>query len=215
MAPNETEPTREKIISLLKINGRMTTSELAETLGITQISIRHHLRSLEKDGLVEGREVRHGVGRPKVIYHLTDAALERNPAKYLQLTNLLLEQMKENLPVETVNRLFDEIASTMTEDLRTELKDLPLDKRLARLADWLCQEGFTAKVESAGPGQYFLSELACPYAKISIHHPEMCRMDASLISHALGADVVRKTCIHNGSESCTFRIQASPQEPLP
>jgi DeoR family suf operon transcriptional repressor len=211
MSISNNEPTKEKIFQALRSHGRMTVLALSKELKITQIAVRHHLNSLQADGMVDVREERHGVGRPRQIYKLTPTALDRNPSRYYQFTNLLLNQLKANLPAETVNKLLLEVADNMAGDWRTELDSLPLPRRLERLVELLTGEGFVARVESAGPGRYCLTELACPYSRISLLHPEVCVLDESMISRALGTSVERTSCIRSGSDACTFSIQGSAE----
>jgi predicted ArsR family transcriptional regulator len=206
------EPTREKVINLLKTKGHATITEMVDALGITHISVRHHLNILQKKNLIEAREERHGVGRPRLVYQLTAAALERNPGRYLKLTNLLLHQLKEQLPSEMVERLFRDMASHMADELHSRLEGLPLDERIECLIELLSPEGFIARVEPIGPDQFRLIELACPYAPISFQHPEVCLMDTNLLSQALDANVEQRTCILSGSDSCTFTIADRPGE---
>jgi DeoR family suf operon transcriptional repressor len=205
------ESTKERIFQALRSRGQMTVSELAEAIEITPIAIRHHLTSLQTEGMVEVREERHGVGRPHQLYKLTANAVDRNPSRYYQFTNLLLDQLKENLPPEMVNKLLLEVASSMAGEWKAELDSLPLPQRLDRLVQLLTQEGYVARVDPAGPGKYRLTELACPYSRISLSHPEVCSLDASMISRALGTPVERTSCIRAGSNSCTFSIAGTDQ----
>jgi DeoR family transcriptional regulator, suf operon transcriptional repressor len=184
----------------------MAVSQLAEGLGVTPIAIRHHLGVLEKDDLVEGREERHGIGRPRMLYRLSERAMDRSPSKYVMLTNMLLEKIKQQLPAEMIERFFIDIASGMADDLKKQLDGLPLDQRIARLVELLEKEGYVARVELVGPEQYRLTELTCPYRKIRLKHPEVCRLDETFISSALGASVQHMSCIQDGSESCTFTV---------
>jgi DeoR family suf operon transcriptional repressor len=209
MVAKAIEPTREKIMRALRANGQMTVSELADALQITHISIRHHLASLQAGAMVAGTEERHGIGRPRVVYKLTETALDRNPAKYYKFTNVLLDELKEHLPPEMVEKLLMEVASSIAGEWKAELDKLPLPDRIDRLVQMLTSEGFVARVECAGPDQYRLLEFACPYSKISLDHPEVCALDASMIARALGASVERTSCIRSGSETCTFSIHTA------
>jgi predicted ArsR family transcriptional regulator len=191
----------------------MTVSELVKVLRITHIGVRHHLTSLLAEGMIEGREERHGIGRPHLVYRLTETALDRNPSKYYKFTNFLLDRLKETLPPETVDRLLREVASSIAGEWKAELDPLPWPLRIDRLVQLLAKDGFMARVEESGPDQYRLLEFACPYSKISLHHPEVCALDASIFSRALGAQVERTACIRSGSETCTFSI-AGASRPL-
>jgi predicted ArsR family transcriptional regulator len=204
------EPTRAKILRALRLNGRMTVSDLVKDVRITHIAVRHHLSSLLAEGMIEGREERHGIGRPHFVYRLTETALDRNPSKYYQFTNLLLDQLKESLPPETVDRLLKEVASNIAGQWKIELATFPWPGRIDRLVQLLAQDGFVTQVEPSGPDEYRLLEFTCPYSRISLNHPEICALDASMFSRALGTPVERTACIRSGAEACTFSISGVP-----
>jgi DeoR family suf operon transcriptional repressor len=212
MAISTGEPTKEKIFQALRTQGPMTVSELANTVQITPISVRHHLNSLQAEGLVEVNEERHGVGRPRQIYKLTPFAVERNTSRYYQFTDLLLAQLKEHLPPEMVEKLLNEVASSMAGAWKEELEGLPLPRRLDRLVELLTQEGYVARVESTGAGAYCLTELTCPYSRITLSHPEVCALDALMIARALGTPVEQTSCIRTGSACCTYSINATEKD---
>src|SRR5258708_29478078 len=101
---------REGILQTLPRNPRRTIVELAEAVKINPISVRHHLTNLQVEGLVASDEERHGVGRPRLVYFLTDEGMEKFPTRYLRLTTRLLTQIKESMPAPVVGQLFSEMA---------------------------------------------------------------------------------------------------------
>ena len=105
--------TRELVLKTLLIKQRCTINDLAEAVGINPISVRHHVTKLEAASLVTSEEERHGVGRPRRHYFLTDAGMEHFPTRYLRLTTKLLAQLKENLPEKLVNEIFSNMASDL------------------------------------------------------------------------------------------------------
>src|SRR5512140_2845152 len=105
--------TRERILQTLLNHPRSTINELADAVGINAISVRHHLTSLQADGLVVYEEERHGVGRPRLVYFLTEQGLERFPTNYLRLTTRLLDELKESLPEPMVSKLFANMANDL------------------------------------------------------------------------------------------------------
>ena len=86
--------TKDKILQTLLRKPKITINALAEAVGINAISVRHHLTNLQMEGLIAADEERHGVGRPRLVYSLTEDGMERFPTKYLRLTTRLLAQMK-------------------------------------------------------------------------------------------------------------------------
>ena len=75
-------PTREKIILLLKKRGPLTIDDLSSELSITSMGIRQHLLSLERRGLIEYLTKRKGIGRPAFLYKLTEKADDLFPKEY-------------------------------------------------------------------------------------------------------------------------------------
>jgi DeoR family transcriptional regulator, suf operon transcriptional repressor len=62
--------TRDLVLRTLLTQPRRTVNELADKVGISPISIRHHIANLEAEGLISSEEERHGVGRPRQVFSL-------------------------------------------------------------------------------------------------------------------------------------------------
>ncbi len=200
-----TTPTRDIILRTLRSQGNCTVKDLAEAAEVSPVSVRHHLSNLQAEGLVSVEEVRHGVGRPHHSFSLTEKALELFPSRYYRLTNRLLLEMKENMPQERVDDLFENVADSMADQFASELQELPLEERLARLVDLLKEEGFDADLEKKGD-QLLIHELSCPYLHVGQEHPEVCVLDQSLIAKALSLPVERVTWLLEGDLHCTYAV---------
>ena len=199
--------TKDRILDTLHRKPKITINEIAEAVGINAISVRHHLSNLEKEGLIAAEEERHGVGRPRLMYSLTQDGLERFPTKYLRLTTKLLAQMKESMPGPAVARLFSQVAEEMASDYASQLKGMSMEERLNFLKDMLAQEGFTVECEKKGK-EYQIHEISCPYYQIGVAHPEVCTVDQTLISKMLALPVNKVQCILSGAAHCTYVVQA-------
>jgi len=198
--------TRDRILQTLSRKPRSTIIELAEAVGINPISVRHHLSNLEKEGLVEAQEERHGVGRPRLVYVLTEEGLERFPTRYLRLTTRLLSQMKESMPELVVSKLFSQVAEDLAATYADQLKGLSMEERLDTVKELLADEGFTVEWEKLKDG-YHIHEITCPYFQIGQNHPEVCTVDQTLISRMLAVPVNKVQCILDGSAHCTYVVQ--------
>ena len=198
--------TKDKILQTLLRHPRITINEIAGAVGINAISVRHHLSNLEKEGLIAAEEERHGVGRPRLMYSLTEDGMERFPTKYLRLTTRLLAQMKETLPGPAVANLFSQVAEDMAKDYAEQIKGLSMEERLDFVKDMLAQEGFTVEWEKKGK-EYQIHEITCPYYQIGIAHPEVCTVDQTLISKMLALPANKVQCILNGAAHCTYVVQ--------
>jgi len=199
--------TRDKILQTLLRKPKITINELAEAVGINPISVRHHLTNLQVEGLVVADEERHGVGRPRLVYSLTEDGMERFPTRYLRLTTRLLAQMKESMPAPVVSKLFNQIAEDLASEYASQVKDMSMEERLDFVKEMLAQEGFTVEWEKKDD-QYQIHEISCPYYKIGIAHPEVCTVDQTLISKMLALPASKVRCILDGGAFCTYVVQA-------
>jgi len=198
--------TKDKILQTLLRHPKITINEIAQAVGINAISVRHHLSNLEKEGLIAAEEERHGVGRPRLMYSLTEDGMERFPTKYLRLTTRLLTQMKETLPAPAVAKLFSQVAEDMAKEYSEQIKGLSMEERLDFVKELLAQEGFTVEWEKKGK-EYQIHEITCPYYQIGIAHPEVCTVDQTLISKMLALPANKVQCILNGAAHCTYVVQ--------
>jgi predicted ArsR family transcriptional regulator len=199
--------TRDVVLRTLLAQPRSTINELAEKVGISPISIRHHIASLEASGLIECEDERHGVGRPRQVFFLTETGMEQFPTRYVQLTIRLLEHLKESMPQAMINKLFTQMAIDLAKDLSegTETKNLTMEERLNLVKSLLNREGFSIEWEQFGDG-YQIHEASCPYYFIGQNHPEICAVDQVLISTVLSVPAEKVKCILNGDRNCTYLV---------
>ena len=199
--------TRDLVLKTLLTQQRCTINELADAVGINPISVRHHVTKLEAEGLVTSREERHGVGRPRRLYYLTENGVEQFPTRYLRLTVRLLEQLKETLPPKMVSELFAQVADDLITDYTAELNldGLAIEERLDLISNLLKNEGFTIEWERKDDS-YHIRESSCPYYHVGQSHPEVCTVDQTLISNVLDIPVEKIKCILDGDSHCTYVV---------
>ena len=197
--------TRNRILETLLRRPKISTIELAEAVGINPISVRHHLNKLQKELLVESDEENHGVGRPRLVYFLTENGLEKFPTRYLRLTTRIISQIKDKFSQPMVSELFKELATSMANEYSDKLIGLTVEERLSAMKVLLASEGFVVEWEKSG-SQYLIHEITCPYLHIGQSHPEVCNVDQTLISTMLRVPVKKIRCILNGADHCTYEV---------
>lgn len=200
--------TRERVLQTLLTRQRCTINEIADEVEINPISVRHHITKLQADGMVDSAEERHGVGRPRRVYFLTENGREHFPTRYLKLTLRLLEQLKETVPQPLVNQLFMQIAKDLAADHAPELAGLSTEERLNLIQRMLTNEGFTVDWERQGD-YYQIRESNCPYFHVGQNHPEVCSVDQTLISTVLDVPAEKIQCMLHGDANCMFVIPAA------
>ncbi|HEX7974495.1 MAG TPA: helix-turn-helix transcriptional regulator [Anaerolineales bacterium] len=197
--------TRERVLRTLLTRERCTINELADAVEINPISVRHHITRLQADGLVDSAEERHGVGRPRRFYFLTENGRERFPTRYMRLTLRLLQQLKDILPQPVVDNLFAQMAQDLAAGYQSELDGLTMEQRLNFVTDLLTDEGFTVDWERQGD-HYQIREANCPYYHIGQNHPEVCSVDQTLISTVLSVPAEKIKCMLHGDTFCTYLV---------
>ncbi|MDX9849757.1 MAG: winged helix-turn-helix transcriptional regulator [Anaerolineaceae bacterium] len=202
--------TKDKILLFLLKNPKSTINDLADAVTINAISVRHHLNNLLADGLVLSEEERHGVGRPRLVYSLSDEGLERFPSRYYRLTNRILDRFKDTLSPDALKSIFSEIAKDIASSHRQTIKNLSLEDRLNFVQELLDEEGFNVEWEKKND-HYLIHEISCPYFQVAQSHPEVCTLDQTLITELLDIPASKMQCILRGDQRCSFLIPLKNQ----
>jgi DeoR family transcriptional regulator, suf operon transcriptional repressor len=198
--------TRERILQALLVHPRSTITNLAGEVGINDISVRHHISTLLIQGLIRAEEERHGIGRPRQVFSLTEAGSEMFPTNYLKLTTKILDQMKNSMPAQVVEKLFTEIALEMSANYKQLAEKMTLEEKLNLIQNLLSREGFTVDWERSGD-EYRINEISCPYLHVGQNHPEVCTVDKTLIATILSTPVEKINCVLLGNDHCTYVIK--------
>jgi predicted ArsR family transcriptional regulator len=201
------QSTRDVILDSIKSTSHATVEDLATVAGVSPVTVRHHLNSLQADGLIESESVRRHVGRPYYVYSLTANGQELFPKKYFALSVRLLDELKERFPQEVVEDVFKGVVNRIADDHRGEFEHLAFEDRLDYLVGLLEDEGFLARWEKAGD-KYEIVEYSCPLLLIGQHHGEVCHLDTTLIETVMQTSVEQHSCMLNGDNCCKFSMDA-------
>jgi predicted ArsR family transcriptional regulator len=208
---NGKQNTRDLILHTLKTSSQAKVEELAEAADISPVTVRHHLNTLQADGLIKVHSIRRKVGRPYYVYSLSEKGHELFPQKYVRLTNLLLGELKARLPAEVVTELFSAVVQAIVEEHKGEFEKLSFEERLSYLVGLLAEEGFLAQWKKVGDG-YQLTEYNCPYLSVGYKHAEICTFDKELILSVLQTPIQQHSCMLNGADCCHFTFSTATQE---
>jgi predicted ArsR family transcriptional regulator len=203
------QSVRRRITEILKQHGTATVAELADQLGMAQVSVRHHLDILVGEDLVELSGVRRrvGAGRPSQMYALTRNALALFPQRHAQLASSVLSELKAVLPQDAVRELLIRVAERTVGEAPTPSAGQTLEERLDQVAGFLTQRGFSAGWETCN-GHYELHACNCPYSGVAEQHPELCMMDHTLIERLLPDAIRLQSHVRDGSRRCTYILES-------
>jgi predicted ArsR family transcriptional regulator len=202
----EENPTRERIVTLLKRAGHLTVADMSKEMGITPMAVRQHLMSLEKRGLVSYETRKYGIGRPVFLYSLTPKAQEVFPSAYGKLAGDLLRTVEELDGRKKVDKLFKTLKGRRLDEKEQLLEGMePFEARVSALAGALNEEGQMAEVESNGKA-WTLNIFNCVIPSVAQSYPEACRYELELFRDLLGPKVKRTACQTAGSPACVYSI---------
>jgi predicted ArsR family transcriptional regulator len=201
------QSTRQEILSILREEKQATVEDLAKRLELTPMTIRHHLNVLQAQNLVEASKVRRSkkVGRPRLVYTLTDAADDLFPQGYGDLARHLVTEVKEVVGKDQTEALFRRVADRVAEEAPSPVEGQSFEERLGQVADFLEEQGFLSRWEKTDDG-FLLTNVNCPYRQVSEQHEEVCILDTELIKNLVGVQPQRVSSTRMGDPACSFLL---------
>ena len=144
------QATRQQILDYLRRNSRATVKDLDSHLGLTSTGVRQHLTVLEREGLVEAHEERGHVGRPALVYQLSDKGDGLYPKKYDQLANILLEEVRQVAGGQALQTLLRRVALRFAEPYAERLEGKSLPERVNEATRIINERGSEADCVQGG-----------------------------------------------------------------
>jgi len=203
--------TRKTIVKMLKTSGPLGVGEMAKRLGITEMAVRRHLNTLERDGYIDSRIVRQSMGRPMNIYRLTEAAEDLFPKNYHTLTLDLLGELDGGTDGGGVGKLFGRRKEKLQMKYEQGMEGKPLEERVAKLADIQNANGYMVEWERTDDG-FVLKEFNCPISQVANRYEEACDCEQQLFEGLLDTKVERTECLAKGGGKCTYHIKEPKEE---
>ena len=199
---------RGLVLIELKLAHRLTAKELATRLGISLNAVRHHLKELEAEALVEYERQHRGVGAPAFAYRLSAAAEALFPRRYEATLTELLDHVVQREGRATAVAVLEARYDALTRRLQDELAGATPAQRMAAVTRLLSDQGYMAEgTASAELGT--LIEHNCAIQAVARRFPEICAAEARFLAAALGAEVERHQHILSGCSACEYRVRFS------
>ncbi|MEX2239008.1 MAG: winged helix-turn-helix transcriptional regulator [Dehalococcoidia bacterium] len=214
MAKLKANSTKSQILALLKRSGGSSVDELTRALGLASMTIRQHLTQLERDGLVDTREVRRATGRPHFVYSLSPRGDETFPRRYDVLAELILREVAALEPADLAMLdsggrqalVLERVAERVAADHRGRFENKDLAQRVALLTELLQEESGFAECEKTAEG-WEVRDYNCAYHKLVDSNPNICHWHLTLMQKLVGENVFHERSLCAGSECCRFVIE--------
>ena len=199
-------PTREKIIFLLKKNGPLSIEDLSKELHITSMGIRQHLLSLERKGYINYVTKRQGIGRPAFLYRLTEKAQNLFPTVYDEFILDTFRDIESNEGKQKIEELFEWRKNRFLRDLKeSSLEKKTLPDTLFAITNHLDRKGYLSELQDTN-NHYSLKVFNCPIYRLASEYREACQFDLQMFKELIGKEVSREECIVDGDTSCIYTI---------
>jgi predicted ArsR family transcriptional regulator len=186
--------------------GRATVKELGELLGLTSTGIRQHLTVLERDGLIEAREERGRVGRPTLVYSLTEKADALFPKRYDMLASVILEEIRSEEGNEKLHQILNKVATRLASPHVERVEGKPLPERVKETVRVMEEQGCMVDWEERD-GEYLIDEYTCPFPKVAERDRSVCALHVEFVRVMSGGDTRLTRSLMRGENACTYRIR--------
>jgi predicted ArsR family transcriptional regulator len=196
---------KSDLIDLIKSRGEISVDEGAEALDLAKTTIRQHLAKLEAMGFVKTRSHRHGRGRPRKMYGLTEKAddfFERRDREFLVG---LIEFLRMNDQEALIQEYIENLANQLRDGL--DVSHLDIESRIRALELLARRQGFMANRADQSETTAVLEFRNCPFTQVAKLTDYLCQQELEHIRDIIGEPVERIQHRVNGDPTCAYCIK--------
>jgi predicted ArsR family transcriptional regulator len=198
------QKSRQRIIECLKREGQASVRELGKSLGLTTVTIRHHLEVLMDAGIVSAPSKRKkaGRGRPEMVYRLSEDIHEYLPSNLATLGVHIVEALVESLKPIELSALLRQAGAHAAASAGLP-SGIPLGERLQGALEYLNASGYMAA--SVRVEEFLELEFSnCPYYRLACQVPILCMYDQALVETSLDLPMRLNAQIIHHNPVCSF-----------
>ena len=198
-------PTSDSgLLDLLRITGPLGVSELADAMEVTPTAVRQRLVRLLSQNAIQREATRHGRGRPRHRYWLTERGMSLTGSNFTDLAVTLWRDIRESSDPELRRETLRRIARALAAGYANKIQGATPEDRMRSLAELLTQRRIPVSVEQNDQGAV-LTEHACPYPKLAEQDQGICNVERMMFSELLGQNVELTQCRLQGGTECRFQ----------
>ena len=200
---------RLKVVNALKRTQGLPVRDLAAKLDMSYMGVKDICTDLEKRGFLDTWRKPQKMGRPLMLYRLTQRAHELFPAASNPMTIELLEAAQRLFGQAAAEKLLLTVFQKKTEHFKTKLKGTTVAERakwLARLRD---HDGHMSDCETTD-GEVRIIEHHSPILDLIRAFPIVVKLESEMLGRLLGAPVRREESSVSGLYCVTFFCGNAP-----
>ncbi|MEI9895342.1 MAG: hypothetical protein WDN28_15995 [Chthoniobacter sp.] len=197
---------RLRVLNELKRTQGLCVTDLAARVGMSYMGAKGVCLDLEKRGLLDTWRQPQKIGRPHLLYRLTQRAQDLFPTESNALTLDTLEAARKLFGSTAPDKLLLVVFQKKTEQYLAKLKgDTPAEraKWLARLRD---HDGHMAECEADETGAVRIVEHHSPILDVLREFPLVAKLEADMFQRLVGTPVEREETSSSGLYCAIFRL---------
>ena len=194
---------RLKVVNALKRTQGLPVREIAEKLDMSYMGVKDICTDLEKRGFLDTWRLPQKMGRPLMLYRLTQRTHELFPVASNSMTIELLESAQKLFGQSAAEKLLLVVFQKKTEHYKSKVKGTTLAERakwLARLRD---HDGHMSDCETTD-GEVRIIEHHSPILDLLRAFPIVAKLETEMLGRLLGASVSREENCVSGLYCVTF-----------
>jgi predicted ArsR family transcriptional regulator len=203
---------RLEIINKLKRTQGLSVGELAEQLGMSYMGVKQHCVDLESEGYLDTWRRAKGIGRPELLYRLTERSHGLFPSASNSMTITLLENAKALYGPAAPEKLLFSVFQKKAEAYQSKVRGETVAERAGKLTRVRDSEGYMAEIEH-DTCYIRIIEHHCPIHDLLKAFPIVARLEAELFTRVLGAAVQREEAHASGLYRCVFTLHGGATVP--
>ncbi len=202
---------RLEILNSLKRSKGLSVNELVRKMKMSYMGIKQHCMTLQRDGYLDTWRRPQKMGRPEMVYRLTQRTHDLFQSDSNRLTLDLLEAAREIHGANAPEKLLYNIYGKKTEALKSKVRGADIAERAKWLAKVRDSEGYMAEfmTEEKEGGPQIL-ECHSPILNLLEKYPIVRRLEQDLFEAVLGTKVRREETRNSGNYECAFYFDLGP-----
>ncbi|MEQ1527987.1 MAG: HTH domain-containing protein [Methylococcales bacterium] len=199
---------RQQILQqLLEHRAGQAIEELSKHLGISRTAVQKHFLVLEKQGLIKKHNRVKTLGRPCIIYVLTEQGIAYFPKRYAMFSEVLLQELKNELGSEQLSKYMQKLGKKLASQYQLRFAGQNDAEQNLTLLALLQELGFYADLEIDAAAQTVdINAHNCIYHDVAQQFHEVCSLDQAFVAELLNKPTELQSCMAKGGGVCCFRI---------
>lgn len=199
---------RLRVLNELKRTQGLCVADLAARVGMSYMGVKGVCLDLQKRGLLDTWRQPQKLGRPLLLYRITQRAHDLFPTTSNAMTIHLLEAAQKLYGAAAAEKLLLTLFQREAESYAARLKGDTVAERakwLARLRD---HDGYMSDFETDESGTLRIVEHHSPILDLLRTFPLVAKLETDLFQRLLGASVQREESTASALYRATFTIAA-------